>query len=95
MSKVTAIAKSEFLDRLEQGDTVQAIADGMGIKRQSLYRHRLADETFRKAWSEAASIGSKIRLSMVAAASRIASARFANQLAVYLGPMDAARDRQA
>lgn len=60
MSKVTATATAELLERLEQGDTVQAIADAMGIRRQSLYRHRQADQAFRDAWIEAAVMGAKL-----------------------------------
>ena len=62
VSKVTAGKRAEFLQRLEEGDTVQAIADAMGIRRQSFYRHRQANEAFRNAWIDAALIGAKIKL---------------------------------
>ena len=62
MTKLTPKRKQQFLQRLEGGETVLAIAKAFGMSRQALYARKKQDPVFAEAWDEAAYVGAWTRL---------------------------------
>jgi len=59
---MTVARKKRVLELLRDGDFINAIADIVGVTRQTLYYHKEADPEFAADWKKAEAIGQQIQL---------------------------------
>lgn len=58
---LTSAVKRRCLEMIEDGEFITDIAARLNVARQSLYRARIQDNAFRRAWDKAAKIGRRIQ----------------------------------